>query len=110
MKLNAEEVRDFFDVIEIFRSQTITVHESLTCAKEYGHNRHFTTETYFSFLVERIDVAISGAQLIFSGQQCRYGIGMDNVVSFEKSESEFEIVEQFEQETERRTTIRVVNE
>ncbi len=107
MKLNVEEIHELCEAVRLFEEKTITVYESLTCDRREGHNRHFTTYTSFSFHVGRVGIAISGAQLIFSGAQCCYGIGVDNVVSFEKIENGLEIVEQFEQKTERLTTIKI---
>ncbi|MFZ0544550.1 MAG: hypothetical protein WAM60_03895 [Candidatus Promineifilaceae bacterium] len=100
-----DELDKLVQLAHSYIGKSIKVDESISRSREIGqHNRHFATHTYFSFTVEDVFVAFSGAQLMLLGTNARYGISLDSIVSF-KDENGLEIVEHFEQKTERRTRI-----
>lgn len=106
MPLKAEELEAFVQEVIAFKGQTIKIDESISRSRNIGnHDRHFSTHTFFTMTTEDIYIAFSGAQLIIQGNNCRYGISLDSVVGYSKTVEHLEIIEQFEQKTERLTTI-----
>jgi hypothetical protein len=106
MKMSSEELQKLLDLAPSFIGQPIKVVESISRGRNTGkHDRHFATRSYFSFTVENVVATFSGAQLCFMGVAAQYGVSLDSVVSFKASGSELEIVEHFEQQTERQTHI-----
>jgi hypothetical protein len=89
-----------------YNGRTLEIDESISRSRDIGsHDRHFSTHTYFTLRVEDIFVAFSGAQLVIHGGKSRYGISLDSVVGYSKTAENLEIIEHFEQKTERLTTI-----
>ena len=106
MKITAEELKDLIDLAQQLKDKSITVSESISRNRNSGgHNRHFSTYTKFSFTVENVFAAFSGTQLLLTGDGAQYGIALSNVAKFHSQENELEVVEHFEQETERLTKI-----
>ena len=105
-KMSGDDLQNLIELAYDLNGKHITVVESISRSRDVGkHDRHFATHTRFSFTVENVFVAFSGAQLSFMGEGVRYGISLDSVVSFQANGRELEIVEHFEQKTERQTHI-----
>jgi len=103
-------LQPLIDLPHTYLNQPITISESISRSRNVGkHDRHFATHTFFSFTVDNIFVAFSGAQLTFMGEEARYGISLDSVVRYHRENGQLDIVEHFEQETERLTTISINN-
>ncbi len=108
MKMSGEELQKLLDLAPGFIGKQITVVESISRGRNTGkHDRHFATRSSFTFKVESVFAAFSGAQLCFMGAAAQYGVSLDGVVSFKFGDGELEIVEHFEQQTERQTHITV---
>jgi hypothetical protein len=104
--MSGEELEKLLDLAPDFIGKQITVVESISRGRNTGkHDRHFATRSFFSFKVENVYAAFSGAQLCFVGSAAQYGVSLDSVVSFKVGDGELEIVEHFEQNTERQTHI-----
>ena len=101
------DLEKLVNLVHGYIGKTIKVDESISRSRDVGHHdRHFSTHTYFTFTVENVMVAFSGAQLTILGTNARYGISLDSVVSF-RNEEGLEIVEHFEKQTERQTLITI---
>lgn len=106
MKISVKEWQKLIDLANSFKGKQVTVSESISRSRNKDkHNRHFSTYTKFSFTVENILVTFSGSQLLFTNTDAQYGISLDGVATFQSNENELEIIEHFEQETERQTKI-----
>lgn len=106
MKISAEELSELIDLAIQLKGKTITISESISRNRTSGgHNRHFSTQTKFSLIVENVFAAFSGAQLLLTSSEAQYGIALSNVAGFHRRENELKIIEHFEQETERLTKI-----
>lgn len=91
------ELQTLIDLAHTFLHKPIIITESISRSRNIGkHDRHFATHTVFSFTVDNIFVAFSGAQLMFTGEKARYGISLDSVVRFQTDDDRLEIVEHFE--------------
>lgn len=88
--------------------ERLLISESISRSRDVGkHDRHFATSTRFELALEWVGVYFSGSQLCLEGRgDSRYGIALDSVVSARREGDTIEVVEWFETETERRTTIR----
>jgi hypothetical protein len=95
--------------VEAFVGKTVLIHESLSRSRDVGgHNRHFATYTRFTMRLKAYGISISGQQLSLEGEDgSLYGISMTNItsVTFCAAEETLEIIEQFETEMERQTTL-----
>jgi hypothetical protein len=92
------------------RGSRVVITSSFTRARESGHDRHLSTRQTFAMLIEYAGVAFSGATLNFDGksdgQHASFGVGLDNVVSFNVSPNgDLEITEHFGKSFERLTTV-----
>lgn len=104
--LSTDELEKMVLVAHSYTGKRVKVDESISRSRDVGrHDRHFASHSHFTIDVEDVVVIYSGAQLAFLGPDARYGISLDSVVAFEGDETALEIVEHFEEKTERRTRI-----
>ncbi len=95
-----------FDLALKLRGQRATFTESISRSRDIGHDRHFATRTCFSMRVGDVNFFFSGTQMAFRGEDACYGISLDSVASYSVDEGgTMQVIEHFEHETERRTTI-----
>lgn len=97
--------------LEDARGQVIAVDESISRMRRerFGHDRHFASSSRFSMTLKHVGFAVSGSSLTLEGtcgdRDCWYQIALEAVVSLEVTDHVAVVVEQFEQHTERRSTI-----
>ena len=111
MKLDKEDVDKLLNWLESTRGKRISIHESLSRARQLGHDRHFTTDSAFTLTVSNFSGINSESQINLEGDDTTYyGISADTISDFKIEDNNKKIVinEHFEQETERRTTIRIL--
>lgn len=110
MPANKAAIAKLLEVAPTYVGHSVIITESISRSRDVGrHNRHFATQSRLKMLVKSIDTLISGAQLQFNeGEYAWYGIALDCVVSVNNQNlGALEIVEHFEMETERKTTIQI---
>lgn len=100
-----KELEPLIDAVLKLQGKQICVYSSLSRTRGVGaHNSHFSTSLSFTFSVNHVGIAISGARLMLLGD-ASFSIGLDDVASFSIADGQIEIVEQFEQQTERLTQL-----
>ncbi|HLA42088.1 MAG TPA: hypothetical protein VJZ27_01560 [Aggregatilineales bacterium] len=111
MKLDKEDVDKLLNWLESTRGKRISIHESLSRARQLGHDRHFTTDSAFTLTVSNFSGINSESQInLEQDQDFSYAIAADVISDFKIEDSSKKLIinEHFEQETERRTTIRIL--
>ena len=95
--------------LEAFVGKTVLIHESRSRSRDRGgHDRHFATYTRFTMRLKAHGISISGQQLSLEGEDgSPYGICRTNItcVTFCAAQETLGIVEQFETQMERQTTL-----
>ena len=106
MAMKPEELEALVHIVVELKDRTLKIDESISRSRDVGsHDRHFSTHTYFTLTVQEVFVAFCGAQLVIHGGKSRYGISLDSVVGYSRTVEHLEIIEHFEEKTERLTTI-----
>jgi hypothetical protein len=108
LRITGDEFDWLVRELESLKGERLVIHESISRSRDVGkHDRHFATSTRFELVLERIGAYFSGTQLCLEGEgDSQYGIALDSVVSVRREGEVLVVVEWFESETERRTTIR----
>jgi hypothetical protein len=111
MRLPWEEIEPLINAAVALKGLQVHFRSSLTTRRGLGgvpHDRHGATALTFTLEVQSVGVAISGDRLMFVGSGAHFEIGLRNLTSFSlEQEGSIEIVEQFEQHTERLTQLTV---
>jgi hypothetical protein len=108
-KLKFEEYEELVRRLESFVGKRLLISESITRDREIGHERHFATMTHFEMELESVFTALSGAQLMLNGKgRHKLGVSAESIVRTSLGGGVVEIIEWFESETERKTTISVL--
>jgi hypothetical protein len=96
----------------LWSNREVAVTESISRSPAVGgHDRHFATNSKFSFVLERAMWAISGGRLILYGadHRFRYEVAFDAVSSGSVTQSEVNLVESFGTAAERVSKISVTH-
>ncbi len=107
-----EQIKVLMSRLEGARSRIVVIDESISRRREeeWGHDRHFATSSRCSLKLSHVGWAISGSCLTLhgscEGQDCWYQMVTDCIVYVELSDDAAVVVEQFEQHTERQSTIK----
>lgn len=97
------------ETLQSLEGRRIQVQQSLSRSREVGgHDRHFAATLQFSFTVKHVGWTMSGGHLYLNGDDSWLGILLENVRAFEQTPEGFVVTEHFEDETERQTTISVL--
>jgi hypothetical protein len=101
------ELGRLLEALEGLVGKTVAIDESISRDRHRGHDRHWSTSSHFEFVVRRFSGTISGGQLALEGQGMQYAMAAFSIaeVSFDPL---LVICERFEQRTERKTTLRVL--
>lgn len=106
MKLSSEKAQELLDFSLSFIGKRVTVVESISRSRDVGkHDRHFATRSSFSFRVDNVLATFSGCNLCLMGVDAQYSIALEHIVAYDVGDAGLEVVEHFEQRTERRTNI-----
>jgi hypothetical protein len=108
-------VEDAFARLESWKGRLVSVEElvSRCVGKTWSYDRHFSTRTEFSLVVESVDWQFSGSSLELRGSQggrpASYQITMDCLVEVESSDSgSVAFKERFGRAAERCSAFRLV--
>lgn len=108
--LKYDDFNNLLETLMTFEDKKLVINESITRNRNVcKHAQHFATKTQFIMTLKEIYDTTSGANLILRGIENYYGIALELIVNFHLNETGvLEIVEHFEQQTERRTTISII--
>ena len=108
LRITGDEFEWLVRELESLKGERLLISESLSRSRDVGkHDRHFASSTRFELVLESVGTYLSGWQLCLEGKGgSQYGIALDSVVSARREGEVIEVVEWFESETERKTTIR----
>jgi hypothetical protein len=112
MRANLEASLRLLDRAPSLVNRRIQIREYVSRSRNLGRiDRHFATNTQFSMNVAVVRTPLSGSHLMFDDDdETWYDINLDSIVNFlEHSPYHWEISEYFEQETERRSIIQVID-
>ena len=110
LKMSADELEELVEAAHKFRGRQVEIVESVSRNRgDLGHDRHIATRSRLTFKVGDVLTFFSGLQLFFGGANASYGISLESVARFSTCSADaLEITEHFEQKTERRTSITVL--
>jgi len=100
-------IEPLLESLEGLVGKRVAIEESISRDRERGHDRHWSTLSRLELVVARVSGTVSGAQLILEGEGMWYAMAADAITSAAFGPV-LTVVEQFEQRTERRTTIRAI--
>ena len=102
--------------LDSWKGQWLTINESLSRLRNevWSHDRHVATQSQFPMQLERVGWLISGGNIDLSGRSGEhpsyYQLMTDRIVTVEGAAPDTVIfAERFEQEIERRSTIRLIH-
>lgn len=104
-------IEELIEHFEALVGKEILIYESISRSREVGkHDRHFATHSQFKMQLKDVGVSFSGLNLMLEGEDVFfYGIACEKIVNVRRaSENDVEIVEWFEEQTERLSTICVI--
>lgn len=104
-------VESILESLESLKGKRVILRESISRNRSAGHDRHFATVTEFLLQISDIEPWFSGGQIrLIDSSGNGYGISIESTIRLHREANGTIVIdEQFEQETERRTTISIVN-
>lgn len=98
------EIFQFLENHQIHIGKTIHFSESI-CTHTDLFDRHFTTYSSTEFELISLSARISGARIMFTGEQLIYEICIDNIVQLNELNREYVLLEAYSEAIYRRTII-----
>jgi hypothetical protein len=106
--LSAAELEQLIDRLQGLIGQAVAIEESISRDRDRGHDRHWSTQSCLELVVRHVRGTTSGAQVILEGDATTWYAMSADAIAAVSYEPHLVVAERFEQRTERRTTIRVV--
>lgn len=104
-----DQLDELLSTLKAACGRDILISESVSRARELGHDRHFSTRSVFFMRLREVGTAFSGSTLMLDGEVggrvVGYQIALDAVVIADVESHAVVLVEHFEKETERRSEI-----
>lgn len=106
-----QKVLDFMEKSQDKYGRQVRIHEALSVGKAL-FDRHFTTYSHTTFVLERVSWRISGGRIIFDGaNNFFYEVAADLITSLEEeSEEKVTIFEQYAENCFRRSTFSFISQ
>lgn len=102
-----EEALEFFNICGKQCGKTIVIREKITRVKD-NYDRHFTTSSNFDFELDSFGVRMSGAKAMFLGKKFSYEISVGELISIEKKNEEYCLVENYNNAAYRLSIIKFI--
>lgn len=105
-----ETLSQFIQDLHQHKGKTIQVDEAITL-NPGNYNRHFTSYTRFTLVLQNVGIRTSGARLMIHGNQEGYEIATTGILQTLQplENNTWELIEHLSDQVHRRTFIKVLN-